>query len=354
MTRAELKTGIVGWGAYVPKYRLKAEDITKLWGFSPGTAEGLMIKEKAVEGIDEDAITIGYEAAYNAVKRAGVKPKDIGAVFFGTESKPYAVKPSATVVAEALGITPVTMASDLEFACRAGSEGLRACIGLVASGMIKYGLVIGADTAQANPGDVLEYTASSGGAAFVVGPANEAAAVFEASYTYVTDTPDFWRRDKMPYPLHGEAFTGEPSYFAHIIGAAKGLMEETGYKPEDFDYAVFHQPNGSFPLRVGRQLGFPKEKILPGLLTPKIGNTYNGSAFMGLARLLDTVKPGSRILMVPFGSGAGADAYSIVVTDKVMEKRPLAPSVDEYVENKVYVSYGEYAKQRRILLRIRQ
>lgn len=353
MARIERKAGIVGWGAYIPRYRLRAGEITKLWGFSPGTAEGLMVEEKAVEGVDEDAVTIGYEAARNAIRRAGVRPEDIGAVFFGTESKPYAVKPSATIVAEALGVSPNTMASDLEFACRAGSEGLRASIALTASGMVKYALVIGADTAQANPGDVLEYTASSGGAAFVVGPAEEAAAVFEASYTYVTDTPDFWRRDGMPYPLHGEAFTGEPSYFAHIVSAAKGLMEETGLRPEDFDYAVFHQPNGSFPLRVGKQLGFPKEKILPGLLTPKIGNTYNGSAFLGLARLLDTVRPGSRILVVPFGSGAGADAYSVVVTERVTEKRQLAPLVDEYVNRKLYVRYGEYVKQRGMLLRIR-
>ena len=345
-------SGIVSWGAYVPRYRLKAEEIVYLWGWDSNIPKNLNVAEKAVENVDEDSITMGFEAAYNAILRANINPKRIGAVFFGTESKPYAVKPSATVIAEALGVTPATMASDLEFACRAASEGLRSALALVESKYIEYGLVIGSDTAQANPGDVLEYTASSGAVAFIVGPSKEAAAILEGVYTYVTDTPDFWRRGLSPYPKHGEAFTGEPAYFSHIEGAVRGLMESLGLKPDDFDYAVFHQPNGTFPLRVGRRLGFPKEKILPGLVTPLIGNTYNASALIGFARVLEQARPGQRILVAPFGSGAGSDAYSFVVTDRVNGLRGKAPRVDDYINAKKYVSYAVHAKMRGLYRRI--
>jgi hydroxymethylglutaryl-CoA synthase len=351
-TSPESKTGIIGWGSYIPKYRLKMQEISSLWGFPPKTAENLGMIEKSVDNVDEDALTMGYEAARNAIRRAGVDPKEIKAVFFGTESKPYAVKPSATIIAYALGISPETMASDLEFACRAGSEGIKASIGMVGSGVMRYAMAIGSDTAQANPGDILEFTASSGAAAFIIGPAEEAAAVIEATYSYVTDTPDFWRRQLSPYPLHGEGFTGDPAYFAHIMGAVKGLFEKTGLGPKDFDYAVFHQPNGRFPLKVGSKLGFPEEKVKPGLLTPLIGNTYNGSALNGLSHLLDTVEPGSRILMAPFGSGSGSDAYSILVTERVIEKRDLAPKVMDYVRNKLYITYAQYARNRGIIYKI--
>lgn len=348
----EDRTGIVGWGVYVPRWRLKLEEIAELWGFNPKEPEELNVVEKSVAGVDEDAVTMGWEAARNALRRAGINPKDVGAVWFGTESKPYAVKPSATIIAEALGITPYTMASDWEFACRAASEAIRASIGVVASGLVKYTLVIGSDTAQANPGDVLEFTASSAATALIIGRREESAAYFEASTTYVTDTSDFWRRDSVKYPLHGEAFTGEPAYFKHIVGAVKALFEKTGLKPEDFDYAVFHQPNGTFPLRVARMLNIPREKVLPGLVTPLIGNSYNSSALIGFARVLELAKPGQRILLAPFGSGAGADAYSIVVTNLVEEKKYKAPTVDDYLNHKYYVNYATYAKYRGLINKV--
>jgi len=325
------------------------EEIAKIWGYDYGTVKNLGMEEKSVAAVDEDSVTMGIEAARYALLRAGIDASEIGAVYLGTESKPYAVKPGASIIAEALGVNAKHQVADLEFACRAGAEGIRIGISLVESGFAKYVLAVGSDTAQSSPGDVLEFTASSGAAAYIVGPSKEAAAIFEGAVTYSTDTPDFWRREGAPYPRHGEGFTGEPAYFNHIVNAARLLMEELGLKPSDFDYAVFHQPNGTFPLKVASMIGIPREKVLAGLVTPKIGNTYNASMLIGLAKILEEAKPGQRILAVSFGSGAGSDAFSIVVTDRALELRERAPKVVDMINKKIYISYAEYAKMRRLI-----
>ncbi|MEM1541070.1 MAG: hydroxymethylglutaryl-CoA synthase [Ignisphaera sp.] len=343
------KSGIIGWGVYIPMYRIKAKDIASFWGYDEEYVNSIWIEEKAVGNVDEDSITIGFRAAQYSIKRAGIDPRSIDAVYLGTESKPYAVKPGATIIAEALGVKPAHLVADLEFACRAASEAIRIGASLVESGHAKYVLAIGSDTAQASPGDVLEFTVSSGGAAYIIGPSSESVAIFEGMVTYSTDTPDFWRRDGAPYPRHGEGFTGEPAYFSHIVSVAKMLMDSLGLKPSDFDYAVFHQPNGRFPLRVASMIGIPKERVLPGIVTPWIGNTYNASMLIGLAKILEEAKPNQRVLAVSFGSGAGSDAFSILITDKVLEVVDRAPRVKYFLENKKYVKYHEYAKMRNLL-----
>ncbi|MCI0476828.1 MAG: hydroxymethylglutaryl-CoA synthase, partial [Anaerolineales bacterium] len=92
--------GIIGYGAYVPRYRIRAEEIARVWG---GAEDGLPIEEKAVPGLDEDTVTMSIEAARNALARAGIEPQQLRAIWVGSESHPYAVKPSSTIVADAIG-----------------------------------------------------------------------------------------------------------------------------------------------------------------------------------------------------------------------------------------------------------
>lgn len=289
---------------------------------------------------------MSIEAARNALMRAQIDPQQIRAVWVGSESHPYAVKPSSTIVAEAVGAGPNIQAGDWEFACKAGTEALVAAMGVVGSCMGDYALAIGMDTAQGQPGDALEYTAASGGAAYIVGPAEEAIVEVEASYSFVTDTPDFWRRAEQKYPEHGQRFTGDPAYFKHITEAGRTLMEEMGTTPQDYTWAVFHQPNAKFPQRAAGMLGFTDAQIKPGLLVPVIGNTYAGASMIGLTAVLDIAKPGDRILVVSFGSGAGSDAFSMRVTDKIEERRDLAPKTADYIARRTQIDYATYVRMR--------
>lgn len=338
--------GIVGYGAYIPAYRLPAQEISNLW------REGqdrnyLPIKQKSVPGPDEDTITISIEAAQNALNRAGIDPREIRAVWVGSESHPYAVKPSGTLVSQVLGVKPDTVSADLEFACKAGTEAMQAAIALVGSSMGEYALAIGADTAQGKPGDALEYTAAAAGAAYIFGPAAEALAILEGSYSYVTDTPDFFRRAHQKYPEHGNRFTGDLAYFHHIESSVRALLDGLGLQPADFKAAVFHQPNVKFPRKIAGDLGFSSQQINAGLLVDEIGNSYAASSIIGFSTLLDSAEAGDRILLASFGSGAGSDAFSFVVNEKLNLARNKAPLTRDYVERYTKITYDRYAKWRK-------
>jgi hydroxymethylglutaryl-CoA synthase len=294
--------------------------------------------------MDEDTVTMAIEASRYAMDMA--RAHSLGAVFVGTESKPYAVKPTSTIVAQALG-QHHTLAADLEFACKAGTEAIQVVMGLVGSGMIETGIAIGMDTAQGRPGDDLEYGAASGGAAFVIGKNDKKAiAAIDCGTSFVSDTGDFWRRAHERYPRHLSRFTGEPAYFYHIENSVKTLFRETGHKPGDFDYAVFHQPNPRFPIEVAARLGFTMDQIRVGLLNPMIGNTYAGSSPIGLAAVFDEAKPGDRILLASFGSGAGSDALCIEVLEGIERTRGINPTVKSMLEDNLKIDYATYTKFR--------
>jgi hydroxymethylglutaryl-CoA synthase len=212
--------------------------------------------------------------------------------------------------------------------------------------MAHYALAIGMDTAQGRPGDALEYTAGAGGAAYLLGPADESLAAIDGTFSYVTDTPDFWRREYQRYPEHGQRFTGEPAYFKHITEAARTLMAAANTTSADYRYAVFHQPNAKFPQRVAEMLGFSKKQIAPGLLVSLIGNTYAGAAIIGLSAILDVAETGDRILMVSFGSGAGSDAFDIRVTEAIAERRERAPKTADYIARRTEIDYATYVRYR--------
>lgn len=342
LLRTDRPVGITSYGAYIPRYRVRTEVIGACWGVGP---ERIPVKTKSVPGPDEDTTTMSIEAGLTALERAAVPVEDIRAVWVGSESKPYAVKPTGTMVAEGLGLSPYINAADFEFACKAGSEAMQAAIGFVGSGMAPYALAIGMDTAQSAPGDSLEFTAAAGGAAYLIGGAETAVATIEATLSYVTDTADFFRNAHAHYPRHGKRFTGTPAYLTHSLAAAKGMLEGLGRTAKDYQWAVFHQPVPKFVRGISKKLGFTPEQIEPGFLAPYIGNTYSGSSLLGLAAVLDRAVPGDKIFFTSYGSGAGSDSMSLVVTERILEMRKKGPMVADYLARKREIrDYGVYLR----------
>lgn len=333
--------GISSYGFYIPKYRIKLDDIAKVWGKNPWEIKrSLLIEEKAVAGIDEDSLTMAYEASKMALENFNDDLYKIKIVFFGSETPVYAVNPTSTILAEFLGIEKNYLALDHQFACKAATGAMISSLGLIKSGFSDYGLVCASDKATARTHDALEYTAGSGAVSLLLGKEDLILEVLDYQ-SFSSDTPDFWRREGIRYPNHGGRFTGKPSYFAHIINAAQNLMKKNKLKPTDFSYAVFHMPNGKFPQEVGRSLGFKENQWRDSLVVSYLGNSYTASALMGLIAVLEKAKKDDLIFFASYGSGAGSDAFVFRATKNLEKKRK---KFRKKALEKEYINYSTYLK----------
>ncbi len=275
------------------------------------------------------------------------------------KSNPYAVKPIASKVAQVLklgeeeGDVQGVDAVDTEFACKAATSMFKDAAALVnypGSG-VRNAMVIGADNSQAAPrgcpGGELDLFVGYGGAAFVLGK-HDVIAEIEGWYSVTSDTPDFWRRDGEPFPMHGGRFTGDPAYFKHVRKAVTKLMDKLNLKPQDVNYFVPHQPNPAFPVRVAKELGFREEQFACSLQVSKIGNTYSGCSPVGLAAVLDIAKPEERILLASYGSGAGSDAYLLRTTNQLLDKRQRQKISVKGLTESPFAQYVDYNTYRRL------
>jgi hydroxymethylglutaryl-CoA synthase len=336
--------GIVGYGVYTSRFRIKEGNL-----------------ERSVPFIDEDSITASVESGKLALIHSEVGSSQIGKIYVGSESNPYAVKPIASKVAQVLKLgeeyedVQAVDAVDTEFACKAATSMFKDAASLVnyPKSNIKYTMVIGADNSQAAPRDCpggeLDLFVGYGAAAFIFGR-DDVIAEIEGWYSCTSDTPDFWRRDGEPHPMHGGRFTGDPAYFKHVRLSSKKLMERLNLKVGDISYFVAHQPNVQFPVRIAKELGFKEEQYLPMLQVAKFGNTYSGASPVGLAAVLDIAKPNDRILVASYGSGAGSDAYSLITTSQILDKRQNQKLTVRCQAENPFLQYVDYTTYRRLKL----
>ena len=341
------KVGVVGFGGYVPRKRIKVEEVAKAHDKDgKQVVSSLGVSQKAVADRDEDTVSLAVEASMRAMKRGQVKAQDVGAVLVGSESHPYAVKPTGTIVADILGVGNKYFCADLEFACKAGTTGVIMVASMIEAGLIDLGLAVGADIASSQPGDALEYTAGAGAGAMLLGSKKyKWMAQLNRTSSYCSDTTDFWRREGEKHPKHAGRFTGEPGYFEHVIKGTEEFLRLGKQKVKDFDRVVLHMPNGKFPRRAAKRMGVSEKQLRDGLIVQGIGNPYSASSLLGLVAVLEQVKKNEKILVTSYGSGAGSDSLSLTMIRKVRKiSRIKGIDLESQFKNNEYINYAEYLK----------
>ena len=344
-----MKTGIISYGVALPKYRIAAQEIWKVWkNLAPSFFDVLSIGERGVLGPEEDTLTLAVASAKQAIERSGVEKSKFGALFLGTGTSPYATKAAATVMVDALDLPNSVLATDVQCADKSGSTALWLAAGMIESGQVDYALVVGADTMNRHtqPGMVLEYVASAAAVAFVLGRENPIATL-EAMTTHTHDQNDYFRTEGERFIQPGAGFVGWVGNWGlldHVVPAGQALFARTGLKPADFSKFAVPQKTGFRPLLTMGKLELDMMQVLPYVLTAQIGDCGAAGVPLSLAHILDFAEPGERIGVIDYGAGAGCDAWSLVCTEAINARRPQNGLVIQQLDDKIMVDYATMTK----------
>jgi 3-hydroxy-3-methylglutaryl CoA synthase/uncharacterized OB-fold protein len=285
-------TGLIGYAAYLPHYRLVGEDI------------GLRRGDRVVAAFDEDSTTMAVAAAADI---PGARAAN--ALYFATSTPAYADKTNATAIHAALGLPGDSLAVDF---CGSGRSGFAAIVTAATAG----GLAVSADVRVGRPGSADEKLGGDGAAALLFGDAGPAIAEVIATASLTAEFLDRWRATTSATGEQWEERFGAERY-AELIRAAVERVLDTG-GVSGADHVVLTCPNSGIVKRAATLVKGEKS-----VATSPIGFSGACDAALTLCGVLDTAEAGETILVL--SAVDGCDALLLRTTGALPKARQPQP-----------------------------
>jgi len=329
---------ILGFGAYVPTYRLPRDVIAREWG------QPSLGGEKAVANHDEDSLTLAVNAALNCLPAEA--PPVLDAVFFASTTSPYREKSAASTIAAALDCGAQVRTADFTDSLRASTAALLAGCDAIAGGAGRV-LVCTGDCRLGEPDSIAEQNYGDAGAAILLGREGGIAEVI-ATHSVSADFHGTWRTDDQDF-LH--AFPGAfETKFGHarfIRDAVAGALKKAGVTPQQIALAVVAGPNPRAAQGSAKALGFDPKTGVADTLWSTLGDTGCAQPLLLLAGALERTKPGDMLLLASYGDGG--DAVLLRATDAIASHRVRRRLSQQIESKRTLGSYGKYARFRRLV-----
>lgn len=284
---------------------------------------GIVTRKRASK--DLSLMDMAVAASTEAIKRAGIDPKEIGAVIFSTITHPYQTPSAATLLADLVGATPAP-AYDVSAACAGYCYGIAQADALVRSGMAKYVLVVGGEKLSdfIDPTDrSISFLLGDGAGAAIVGPSDTPGispsvwgsdgSKWEA--VSMTNSLLDFRDGSSSWPtLRQEGQTVFRWAVWEMAKVAKEALDAAGIKAEDLSALVTHQANIRIIDELAKQLQLPESVVVAKDII-NTGNTSAASIPLAMHELLKSgaVKSGGLALEIGFGAGLAFGAQVVVL-----------------------------------------
>lgn len=331
---------IIAHGTYLPYRRLDRATIGEALGTPPTPGS------RSVASYDEDATSMGVEAARNALANvpAELAPEML---LFATADPGYLDKTNATAVHAALGLDSSVGAYDMVGSVRSAMGAMR----LAASAPVRT-LVVRADVRTGLPGGADERDGGDGASAFLFAPpgAGDAAAQ-TAALGRGSATLEFLDRWRLPGERASHVWEerfGEHAYVPLAQAAFADACKSAGLTAEELDHVIVTGVHARAVRAVTRTLG-----VRPEALVDDLGATvgFTGCAHSGvmLAGVLERATPGQRIGVLLLADGA--DALVLETTDALGAVKPRRTVAEQVAAGVGGLSYETFLTWRGMLER---
>ncbi|WP_028561472.1 beta-ketoacyl-ACP synthase III [Paenibacillus pinihumi] len=320
--------GIIGTGKYVPERILSNQELEQMVETSDEwivTRTG--IRERRIAAPEQATSDLAYEASLGALQAAGISAEDLDLIIVATITPDTSFPSTACLLQDKLGASKAA-AFDLSAACSGFIYGLATASGMIASGMYKHVLVVGAECLSR----ITDYTDRNtcilfgdGAGAVVLGRVPEGRGFRSFQLGADGSGGELLKVSgggSRLSPESGAAVKGnfiqmagsEVFKFAVRImgGAAEEALEKAGLNKADIDLLIPHQANIRIIQSALNRLELPEDKCMINL--DKYGNVSAGSIPIALAEAVEQgrVKEGDTLVLVGFGGGLTWGASTLI------------------------------------------
>ncbi len=310
-----MTSAILGTGSALPEKIVTNDDLAKIVETSDAwISERTGIRSRRI-AVGETTTTLSIDAGRRALEDAGISPEDIGLILVATLTPDGSMPNTACKVQAALGAVNA-MCYELNAACSGFMYGVQTAHAFICSGIIKYALVIGAETLS----KILDWTdrgtcvlfgdgagaaiigASKKGIISVEGGADGSKGAFLTTGNAPLCNPYTKHEATNPYvEMDGQ----EVFKFAvrKIPSIVQALTEKVDIEINQLDCILLHQANQRIIQTAAKRLKLPEE------LFPMNLDQYGNTSAASVAILLDEVhrsgkiKSGDLIALAGFGGG---------------------------------------------------
>ncbi len=301
--------GIVGYGVYLPYYRLKRETIFKAMGwFNPGIA-GLSRGEKAVANYDEDSLTMAVAAGNECLR--DFNREEIKALYLASTTLPNRERGNASIAGTAINLSPNTRTAEFSGCIKSGTTALITALGESES---EVTMICASDSRLGKAGGSLEQLFGDGAAAVLVGSEGIIASLI-GHYSLSYDFADLRRLESDKFTRSWEErWIREAGYFKIIPDAINGVLTKCGLQMDDISKIIYPPISARDHQVMTKRLGLDPSKVQAPLIDT-VGNTGSAHPLIMLVGALEEAHAGDKILMASYGSGS--DALIFEVTEEI-------------------------------------